>query len=472
MRSILSTMVWTLENLFAGFRLALPAPVSRKSFHFSADQALILLVLGAGATLHGHYPFGSTDARLTYSAWAILAARGFFALLLCYLVARFQGAPHTLPALAVTLFAGSVVLALSYGVIVWTAGRAGVEVTPFANDGVGADAVAAIMTAWALAVIVRAVRLVYRAGWIRVGFLSATILLGSFGLNWLAPPYFWYVPRHEAEADAGPRVNTERTYYAQSRLVREQLAGLAPTRPGVGELYFVGFAGTSTQDVFMKEVRAAQVLFDERFDTRRRSLILVNNPHTAEELPAASVSNLRWALDGVAGEMDLEKDILFLYLTSHGSPHLVSVNFPELALNDLSDRALKDMLDHAGIKWRVLVVSACYSGSFIDALKDDRTLIITAAAANKTSFGCSDETDWTYFGDAYINTALRDNRSFIAAFEHARTIISGKETAEELTPSEPQIYIGEALRAKLDELEQRLATLPATSAVLKSPDIE
>jgi Peptidase C13 family len=31
----------------------------------------------------------------------------------------------------------------------------------------------------------------------------------------------------------------------------------------------------------------------------------------------------------------------------------------------------------------VLVVSACYSGSFIDTLKDDHTLIITAAAANR-----------------------------------------------------------------------------------------
>jgi hypothetical protein len=163
----------------------------------------------------------------------------------------------------------------------------------------------------------------------------------------------------------------------------------------------------------------------------------VNNRRTVQELPAASVSNLRWALNGVAGKMDLEEDILFLYLTSHGSPHLVSVYFPELALNNLEDRALKDMLDHAGIKWRVLVVSACYSGSFIDTLKDDRTLIITAAAANKTSFGCSDETDWTYFGDAYINTALRGDRSFIAAFEHARAIIAEKESAGQLTPSEP-----------------------------------
>lgn len=131
--------------------------------------------------------------------------------------------------------------------IVWIAGLAGIEVALSAEPSVGGIAVVAVMTAWALAVIARSVRLVYRAGWVRVGLLSTAILLGSIALNWFAPPYSWYVPRHEAEAAAGPRVNTEWTYYAyyaQSRLISKTLAGVAPTRPGIGELYFVGFAGT------------------------------------------------------------------------------------------------------------------------------------------------------------------------------------------------------------------------------------
>jgi hypothetical protein len=114
-----------------------------------------------------------------------------------------------------------------------------------AEPSVGGIAVVAVMTAWALAVIARSVRLVYRAGWVRVGLLSTALLLGSIALNWFAP-HFWYAPRHEAEAAAGPRVNTEWTYYAQSRLISKAkaLAGVAPTRPGIGELYFVGFART------------------------------------------------------------------------------------------------------------------------------------------------------------------------------------------------------------------------------------
>jgi peptidase C13-like protein len=271
-------------------------------------------------------------------------------------------------------------------------------------------------------------------------------------------------PTDQVQASSCGGVDAERTLRAQQPLLAASLAGLSAQRPGVVDLYFVAFAGTSTQDVFMKEVRSAQALFDRRFDTRGRSLLLVNNPATVTELPIASVANLKAALAGIAGKMNVEEDVLFLYLTSHGSKHVFSTYFPQLGLADLGDRELKAMLDRSGIKWRVVVISACHSGSFIDALKDDRTLILTAAAAEKTSFGCSNENDFTYFGDAYINTALRHTLSFVAAFDQARDIILARERAEKLVPSQPQIYIGNAMKAKLQQLEQRLASLPVAAA--------
>jgi hypothetical protein len=265
---------------------------------------------------------------------------------------------------------------------------------------------------------------------------------------------------------APPAQQTEaaQTLSAQPQLLAARLAGLLPQRPGVVQLYFVAVAGTSTQDVFMKEVRSAQALFDQRFDTRGRSLLLVNNPRTVRELPVASSANLQAALAGIAGKMNVEEDILFLYLTSHGAKHVFAVRFPELGLADLSDTELRAILDRSGIKWRVVVISACHSGSFVDALKTEHTLILTAAAANKTSFGCSNENDFTYFGDAYINMALRRELSFVAAFEQARQLIVAREKAERLTPSEPQIYVGKAIKAKLRQLEQRLAKAPLAAA--------
>ena len=258
-----------------------------------------------------------------------------------------------------------------------------------------------------------------------------------------------------------PHLSVEQTYYAQPMMVGEAVQALAPARPGVAELYFVGFAGTSAEDVFLKEAHFAQDLFDERFGTRGRSLILANNPATLRSLPLASVSNLRWAIDGIARKMNRDEDVLFLYLTSHGAQHVLSVSFPELGLDNLYDEWLKAMLDRAGIEWRVIVVSACYSGSFVDRLKDERTLIITAAAADRASFGCGTEDEFTYFGDAYLNTALKESRSFIGAFDRARQLIAQRERAEGKTPSEPQIYVGSAIKAKLAALEKRLAAAPA-----------
>ena len=85
------------------------------------------------------------------------------------------------------------------------------------------------------------------------------------------------------------------------------------------------------------------------------------------------------------------------------------------------------MLDDAGIKWRIIVVSACYSGGFIDPLKDEHTLIMTASAANRTSFGCGNGSEATYFGDALFQHALRFEDSFVKAFQHARERIAERE---------------------------------------------
>ncbi|MBI3343396.1 MAG: hypothetical protein HY028_00695 [Gammaproteobacteria bacterium] len=59
-------------------------------------------------------------------------------------------------------------------------------------------------------------------------------------------------------------------------------AKLLPERPGISDLYFVGMGSYALQDVFMKEVRYIQRQFDERFDTRGRSVSLINNEKTAQ----------------------------------------------------------------------------------------------------------------------------------------------------------------------------------------------
>jgi hypothetical protein len=260
-------------------------------------------------------------------------------------------------------------------------------------------------------------------------------------------------PRPAAPAsDAGALSGT------QGRLLAQQAAGIAAHRPGVVDLYFVGFAPFASQDVFLKEARSAQALFDARFDTRGRSLLLINNAQTVDQLPMATAPNLATALQALATKIDVEEDVVFLYLTSHGNKNgTLAIEATNRSQSLLSASSLRAILDRSGIKWRVVVVSACYSGSFIEALKDDRTLVVTAAAPDRASFGCTHTNAFTYFGEAYLDQALRRRLSFIDAFAEAKQLVTARERRERRVPSEPQIVVGPAILAKLAALEQRLA---------------
>lgn len=257
----------------------------------------------------------------------------------------------------------------------------------------------------------------------------------------------------------GSALNVEKVYYRQFRLVGTATRALAQQRPGVPDLYFIGFAGDASQDVFLREMRSVHALFDNRFDTKGRSLVLINNVATVDTVPLANSHNLLAALDQTAARMDREEDVLFLFLTTHGKPGVLSVDFEPLQLNNLTAPGLRSLLDRSRIKWRVIVVSACYSGSFIDALKTETTLIVAAARKDRVSFGCSHENDFTYFGRAYFDKALRGTFSFIDAFGTAQKTVSKWETDEDLKPSLPQIFVGSEIRPKLAEIEQRLRLL-------------
>ncbi|HEY8025059.1 MAG TPA: C13 family peptidase, partial [Burkholderiaceae bacterium] len=193
-------------------------------------------------------------------------------------------------------------------------------------------------------------------------------------------------------------------------------------------------------------------LFKKRFDTSGHAALLINNPATLKETPIASDTSLQAVLDRVGQMMDRDKDILFLYMTSHGShDHKFSLEMGNFRFEDLDPVTLRRILDASTIKRRVVVIAACYAGGFIDALKDDNTLVIAAAAPDKTSFGCSNEEDFTYFGRAYFNEALRKTDSFTDAFDIARPAITAREKTQGYEPSNPQMFEGAGIKHALDE---------------------
>ena len=257
---------------------------------------------------------------------------------------------------------------------------------------------------------------------------------------------------------AEPDFDAEQVIYNQPALLDAAVAKLKPQTPGVVDLYVVAFAGDAEENVFRNEVEYAEKLFAQRFNAEGRVLVLENSAETVTTQPLATLTNLTWALDDIAKKMDPAEDILLLYVTTHGShDHELLVDLDPLPLDQIEPDDLADALKtRPGIRWKVLVVNACYSGGFIDALHDDSTLVITSARADRTSFGCGADSDITYFGKAFLTEALNKTTSIPEAFQQAKKSIAEWESADKDEPSEPQIASTHSIEAKLQEWQRKL----------------
>ena len=270
-----------------------------------------------------------------------------------------------------------------------------------------------------------------------------------------------------------PPTFAEDAFYAQNQVLNKSLEAVQYGEFAQSHWYFLGVAGAGYQDVFKSEVERIKEQFDTRFGTFGRSLVLINNPTTRTKIPIASRTSMDLALRRIGQQMNRESDVLFLYMTSHGLPNQFEMENAPIDLNDVDPKWLKESLDKAGIRWRVIVISACYSGSFVPALQDDNTLIITASAADRASFGCSNEADYTYFGRAFFDQAMREQTSASAAFEQAKATVAQWESAQGFEASEPQWSIGKNMEFMLPQLEQRLFPVvsKADSKTVETPQL-
>jgi len=215
----------------------------------------------------------------------------------------------------------------------------------------------------------------------------------------------------------------------------------------------LGFAGVGDEKVFAQEIGLASRVLGERYDMTARTLSLINDARDLERAPLATVSGLKYALRGLASRMNLDQDVLFLSISSHGAKDpAIIVSNSELPLQDLGDDDLADALNESGIKWRVIIISACYAGAFIESLRDPQTIVITASAADRTSFGCSNDRDLTYFGEAFYRDALPTAHSLREAFDTAKTAIAARERREHVDASSPQAFFGTKMEVKLATL--------------------
>ncbi|RIX48281.1 MAG: hypothetical protein D3M94_05165 [Rhodocyclales bacterium GT-UBC] len=284
----------------------------------------------------------------------------------------------------------------------------------------------------------------------------------------------------EDEKKQRERANVEAALYSQPELMKTLAAQLAARDPERINLFFLGIAGDGSQEVFRREVEFIRNQFDTIYGTQGHSLALINSRNTVSKAPLATLTSIRQAVGDLAERMDKEKDVLFLYVTSHGSKEgEISLGLPGIELPGLTPTELKSMLKQSGVRWRVLLISSCYAGTFINELKDPNTLIITAARHDRTSFGCADENDFTFFGRAFFKEALPKAASFDEAFANAKQLIADWEDQDiEQNPSDkkkdskkdaehhslPQIVSPAPIRSHLQRWWGQFRIPPATRA--------
>ena len=242
---------------------------------------------------------------------------------------------------------------------------------------------------------------------------------------------------------------------ADQRRVDAALATLKPQRPGIVDAYVVVIA-LDGDPVFSREAREAGRVLANRFDAVGRTIVLANDEGGSKADGPGSPHSLALALARVAELMDRNEDVLVLYSTSHGQPNNGLVYKDERrGAGIIAPTDLADMLHSLGIENRLLILQACFSGQFVPALRNANTIVVTAAAADRSSFGCQAGNDWTFFGDALINHAFRQPMPFDIQLQRATALIGAAEDRNQLEPSNPQVSEGSDTSKWLRALEQR-----------------
>lgn len=444
------------RNLRAGLKLACFLRVSRLDFRIDLAQALLLFILSAAIDIAGDYlrmpaprefVLAGAGAELYSAALLLLGAA-----IVAVSVRQRQAA---LAIVVLVMASLPLVQVLHYGPSVAMQGEGWAEL---------AGALDYLFLLWIMLLLIRCVAVALSPPpsylWLRA--ILGGVLLSTpiwFGDAIYESQPWWQVAGTEPAQVPTPGLNagSEAVLAAQSYLLDNALDNLADERGGETDLYFVGFAPYGGDDAYRASVEAAQQAMDGRWGTRERSLVLVNNPRTLVTVPFATVTYLREVLNEIGAIIDPETDVVMLYLAAptvrEGG---LQAEQPPLSLVELGPTGLKQLLDDAGIKWRIVVVSACRSGSFVEPLADEFTLVITDAAADRATFGCDGRAPPGLFANAFFTEGLARLNSFDAAFDLARKAVAAREAAAGYAPpSDPQWSMGSEMARKVRSLRGR-----------------
>jgi hypothetical protein len=200
------------------------------------------------------------------------------------------------------------------------------------------------------------------------------------------------------------------------------------------------------EPVFDKDVLSLTKAFSKRLGTPRST---AKFGYTSNLLKRPSPENVNNAIAKVSSHARDGDDVVIVFLTTHGTEGLLAVKPSENEqATGVSADALRDFLKPAQNDQQIIILQACYSGSLIKGLKHPNRIIITAAAADKTSFGCSPGSRNTWFTKAMV-AALPKANSWSDVFANTKSKVLEYEAQQGIPKSDqsnPQHFVGRNMK--------------------------
>lgn len=263
----------------------------------------------------------------------------------------------------------------------------------------------------------------------RRGLLSATALYATLGAALLATGCAT-APEPAPEPVAPPPPPAA-----------EAPAPVAPPR-----LIFAGFAMHSQAKAFRNDVLAAEKLA-KQIDPNALILKLANPARDqASDWPQATLENFELVMTKMA-EVARPQDRVMLLISTHANPGTLNINIAGKNAAPLTARTLSDALAPLAKTPTLVVLSACYSGAFLEPLRAPNRVVLTATDVHKTSFKCQYPGEHTFFADALFNQAGAEQLSITDWMGAAQKSIQTQEKRKRLAASAPKMFVGEEAKA-------------------------
>jgi len=201
--------------------------------------------------------------------------------------------------------------------------------------------------------------------------------------------------------------------------------------------------GMFADPVFERDVVTFNRAFAQAYGTPEDAALFA---FESRRLADPSVDVMRQEVSGMAQAAVDGRDIVVVMLTSHGSPDVLAVktsaNGP---VSGVSADGVAEFLAPLNNDLQIIILQACFSGSLIDELRSPNRIIMTAAAADRSSFGCNPESDNTWF-IRNLNRAMGMGGSWQQVFARTQALVAQDEANVGVPASNPQSFVGNNMR--------------------------